>query len=212
MTPESRAGSPEEEIFRDALHRTADALPPLPDLVPDAVREGERRRVRSQGLAVAGTFVAVTAVTLGLALLGPLLRQTPDTEPAAPAPGPSITRPTPAPSPDPDGARNRHADTRHPAHADTDRPSLVPAPGRSLAHLARRASGHARPGPVRHRAVRSVAASQGRPHDGPSWPRHAAAQRTGPRRRDVPAARPPRGPPRGIRRSGPRTARPRPVP
>ncbi|MEW1755915.1 hypothetical protein AB0393_05385 [Streptomyces cyaneofuscatus] len=101
MTPESRAGSPEEEIFRDALHRTADALPPLPDLVPDAVREGERRRVRSRGLAVAGTFVAVTAVTLGLALLGPLLRQTPDTEPAAPAPGPSITRPTPAPSPDP---------------------------------------------------------------------------------------------------------------
>lgn len=101
MTPEPRAGSPEEEIFRDALHRTADALPPLPDLVPDAVREGERRRVRSRGLAVAGTFVAVTAVTLGLALLGPLLRQTPDTEPAAPAPGPSITRPTPAPSPDP---------------------------------------------------------------------------------------------------------------
>ncbi|MGC4905311.1 hypothetical protein ACLQ2J_06275 [Streptomyces cyaneofuscatus] len=101
MTPESRAGSPEEDIFRDALHRTADALPPLPDLVPDAVREGERRRVRSRGLAVAGTFVAVTAVTLGLALLGPLLRQTPDTEPAAPAPGPSITQPTPAPSPDP---------------------------------------------------------------------------------------------------------------
>lgn len=101
MTPESRAGSPEEEIFRDALHRTADALPPLPDLVPDAVREGERRRVRSRGLAVAVTFVAVTAVTLGLALLGPLLRQTPGTEPAAPAPGPSITRPTPAPSPDP---------------------------------------------------------------------------------------------------------------
>ncbi|MFH8373217.1 hypothetical protein ACH4A7_06705 [Streptomyces cyaneofuscatus] len=101
MTPESDAGSPEEEILRDALHRTADALPPLPDLVPDAVREGERRRVRSRGLAVAGTFVAVTAVTLGLSLLGPLLRQTPDTEPAAPAPGPSITRPTPAPSTDP---------------------------------------------------------------------------------------------------------------
>ncbi|MEU0158560.1 hypothetical protein ABZ154_06855 [Streptomyces sp. NPDC006261] len=100
MTPEGRPGSPGEEIFRDALHRAAGALPPLPDLVPDAVREGQRRRARSRGLAVAGTFVAVTAVTLGLSLLGPLLRQTPDTGPAVPPPGPSTTRPTPAPSPD----------------------------------------------------------------------------------------------------------------
>jgi len=99
MTPEPRPGSPEEEIFRDALHRTADALSPPLDLVPDAVREGRLRRARRRGLAVAGAFVAVTAVTLGLALLGPLLRPAPDAEPAAPPPGPSLTRPVPDPSP-----------------------------------------------------------------------------------------------------------------
>ncbi|WP_415958063.1 hypothetical protein [Streptomyces sp. 021-4] len=126
MTPESPAGSPEEEIFRDALQRTADALPPLPDLVPDAVREGERRRVRSRGLAVAGTFVAVTAVTLGLALLGPLVRQTPDTEPAAPAPGPSITRPTPGPSPDP-----TEPVTGMPIPAPSSPPTATPSPSSS---------------------------------------------------------------------------------
>ncbi|MEV6858024.1 hypothetical protein AB0M89_30035 [Streptomyces microflavus] len=110
MTPEPLPGSPEEEIFRDALHRTAGTLAPPLDLVPEAVREGRLRRARSRGLAVAGAFVAVTAVTLGLALLGPLLRPTADTGPAAPAPGPSLTRPvpdpsltrpTPGPSPDP---------------------------------------------------------------------------------------------------------------
>lgn len=101
MTPEPRPGSPEEEIFRDALQRTAGALAPPLDLVPGAVREGRLRRARSRGLAVAGAFVAVTAVTLGLALLGPLLRPAPDTGPAAPAPGPSLTRPVPGPFPDP---------------------------------------------------------------------------------------------------------------
>lgn len=99
MTPEPRPGSPEEEIFRDALHRTAGTLAPPLDLVPEAVREGRLRRARSRGLAVVGAFVAVTAVTLGLALLGPLLRPAPDTGPAAPAPGPSLTRPVPDPSP-----------------------------------------------------------------------------------------------------------------
>lgn len=99
MTPEPRPGSPEEEIFRDALHRTAGTLAPPLDLVPEAVRQGRLRRARSRGLAVAGAFVAVTAVTLGLALLGPLLRPAPDTGPAAPAPGPSLTRPVPDPSP-----------------------------------------------------------------------------------------------------------------
>ncbi|MFC9002024.1 hypothetical protein [Streptomyces microflavus] len=99
MTPEPRPGSPEEEIFRDALHRTAGTLAPPLDLVPEAVREGRLRRARSRGLAVVGAFVAVTAVTLGLALLGPLLRPTADTGPAGPAPGPSLTRPVPDPSP-----------------------------------------------------------------------------------------------------------------
>lgn len=99
MTPEPRPGSPEEEIFRDALHRTAGTLAPPLDLVPEAVRQGRLRRARSRGLAVVGAFVAVTAVTLGLALLGPLLRPAPDTGPAAPAPGPSLTRPVPDPSP-----------------------------------------------------------------------------------------------------------------
>ncbi|NEE46426.1 hypothetical protein G3M55_17620, partial [Streptomyces sp. SID8455] len=79
MTPEPRPGSPEEEIFRDALHRTAGTLAPPLDLVPEAVREGRLRRARSRGLAVVGAFVAVTGVTLGLALLGPLLRPTADT-------------------------------------------------------------------------------------------------------------------------------------
>ncbi|MEW2070282.1 hypothetical protein [Streptomyces sp. NPDC007346] len=71
MTPQPPPGQPglpagpaDEELFRDALHRTAGTLPPLPDLVPDAVREGQSRRSRNRGLAVAGTFVAVTAVTL----------------------------------------------------------------------------------------------------------------------------------------------------
>ncbi|MDT0493999.1 hypothetical protein RM717_26190, partial [Streptomyces griseus] len=91
MKPPPQPRSPEEELFRDALTRTADTLSPLPDLVPDAVREGRRRRARSRGLAVAGAFVAVTSVTLGAALLGPLVRPAPDTDPGAPAPGPSIT-------------------------------------------------------------------------------------------------------------------------
>ncbi|MEU2824451.1 hypothetical protein ABZ763_19750 [Streptomyces bacillaris] len=48
MTAEPQPGHPagpapaDEELFRDALCRTADDLPPLPDLVPDAVREGQR--------------------------------------------------------------------------------------------------------------------------------------------------------------------------
>ncbi|MGA6171596.1 hypothetical protein ACPEIF_15250 [Streptomyces sp. NPDC012600] len=100
MKPPPQPRSPEEELFRDALTRTADTLSPLPDLVPDAVREGRRRRARSRGLAVAGAFVAVTSVTLGVALLGPLVRPAPGTDPGAPAPGPSITRPAPPPSPD----------------------------------------------------------------------------------------------------------------
>ncbi|WP_217223819.1 hypothetical protein [Streptomyces anulatus] len=102
MIPEPHEHLPprthDEELFRDALHRTVGPLSLQPDLVPDAVREGHRRRARSRAFAVAGTFVAVTAVTLGLAVLGPWLLAGPDTGPAAPA-GPSLSLPAATPSP-----------------------------------------------------------------------------------------------------------------
>lgn len=102
MTPEPHEHLPprthDEELFRDALHRTVGPLSLQPDLVPDAVREGHRRRARTRAFAVAGTFVAVTAVTLGLAVLGPWLLAGPDTGPAVPA-GPSLSLPAPTPSP-----------------------------------------------------------------------------------------------------------------
>ncbi|WIY78089.1 hypothetical protein [Streptomyces anulatus] len=101
MIPEPHEHLPprthDEELFRDALHRTVGPLSLQPDLVPDAVREGHRRRARARAFAVAGTFVAVTAVTLGLAVLGPWLLAGPDTGPA----GPSLSLParTSYPSP-----------------------------------------------------------------------------------------------------------------
>lgn len=102
MIPEPHEHLPprthDEELFRDALHRTVGPLSLQPDLVPDAVREGHRRRARTRAFAVAGTFVAVTAVTLGLAALGPWLLAGPDTGPAAPA-GPTLSLPAPTPSP-----------------------------------------------------------------------------------------------------------------
>ncbi|MFI9744588.1 hypothetical protein [Streptomyces sp. NPDC052494] len=56
-------------LLRDALDRTTDGLPPLPDLAPLAVREGRRRRARAR-IAVATTaFGVVTAGALGLTLL-----------------------------------------------------------------------------------------------------------------------------------------------
>lgn len=94
LSPRTR----DEELFRDALHRTAGPLSLQPDLVPDAVREGHRRRARTRAFAVAGTFVAVTAVTLGLAVLGPWLSAGPEADPAAPA-GPSHSSSSLAPSP-----------------------------------------------------------------------------------------------------------------
>ncbi|MGQ4715061.1 hypothetical protein ACUN22_15390 [Streptomyces anulatus] len=104
MIPEPHEHLPprthDEELFRDALHRTVGPLSLQPDLVPDAVREGHRRRARSRAFAVAGTFVAVTAVTLGLAVLGPWLLAGPDTGPAAPA-GPSLSLPAATPTPSP---------------------------------------------------------------------------------------------------------------
>ncbi|MEU4179395.1 hypothetical protein [Streptomyces sp. NPDC026589] len=104
MIPEPHEHLPprshDEELFRDALRRTVDPLSLQPDLVPDAVREGCRRRARTRAFAVAGTFVAVTAVTLGLAVLGPWLLAGPDTGPAAPA-GPSLSLPAATATPSP---------------------------------------------------------------------------------------------------------------
>ncbi|NEB36344.1 hypothetical protein [Streptomyces sp. SID14515] len=96
LSPRAR----DEELFRDALRRTVGPLSLQPDLVADAVREGHRRRARTRAFAVAGTFVAVTAVTLGLAVLGPWLSAGTDPEPAAPA-GPSLSLPAATPTPSP---------------------------------------------------------------------------------------------------------------
>ncbi|WP_097871026.1 hypothetical protein [Streptomyces sp. rh34] len=125
MTPEPHEHLPprthDEELFRDALHRTVGPLSLQPDLVPDAVREGHRRRARTRAFAVAGTFVAVTAVTLGLAVLGPWLSTGPDASPAAPA-GPSVSLPTPTPSPQ-----------RTEPHPDMPSPTSTPVPTESAA-------------------------------------------------------------------------------
>ncbi|MFJ8132908.1 hypothetical protein [Streptomyces hydrogenans] len=56
-------------LLRDAMERTADGLPPLPDLVPLAVREGRGRRGRSRLAAGAAAFAVVTAGAIGLTLL-----------------------------------------------------------------------------------------------------------------------------------------------
>ncbi|MFB6899967.1 hypothetical protein [Streptomyces hydrogenans] len=70
--------------LRDALDRTVEELPPLPDLAPLAVREGRRRRARARFTTAAAAFGVVTAGALGLTLLpgtGPV--------PAMPAAPPS---------------------------------------------------------------------------------------------------------------------------
>ncbi|WP_426365430.1 hypothetical protein [Streptomyces sp. E-08] len=56
-------------LLRDAMERTTDGLPPLPDLAPIAVREGRRRRARSRLAAGTAAFAVVTAGALGLTLL-----------------------------------------------------------------------------------------------------------------------------------------------
>ncbi|MDQ0986228.1 hypothetical protein [Streptomyces sp. V2I9] len=90
----------DEELFRDSLRRTVDPLSLPSDLVPEAVREGYRRRARSRAYTVAGAFVAVTGLTLGLSVLGPRLLPGPDREPASPVvPSLSLPAPTPTPSP-----------------------------------------------------------------------------------------------------------------
>ncbi|WP_282694907.1 hypothetical protein [Streptomyces sp. CC208A] len=57
------------DLLHDAMARTADTLPPLPDLVPSAVREGRRRRARSRLAVGAAAFAVATAGALGLTLL-----------------------------------------------------------------------------------------------------------------------------------------------
>ncbi|MFD4221843.1 hypothetical protein [Streptomyces griseus] len=113
----------DEELFRDALRRTVDPLSLQPDLVADAVREGHRRRARARAFAVAGAFVAVTAVTLGLSVLGPWLSAGPGPEPVTPA-GPSLSLPATTPTPSP-------RRTEHPT--DMPSPTATPVPTESAA-------------------------------------------------------------------------------
>ncbi|MER8035657.1 hypothetical protein [Streptomyces hydrogenans] len=85
--------------LRDALDRTVEELPPLPDLAPLAVREGRRRRARARFATAAGAFGVVTAGALGLTLLpgnGPT--------PAMPAAPPSSPGVSASPSVDPDAS------------------------------------------------------------------------------------------------------------
>ncbi|MEU2547352.1 hypothetical protein ABZ618_18280 [Streptomyces roseolus] len=79
-----------DETFplRDALDRAAGELPPLPDLVPLAVREGRRRRARARFATAAAAFGVVTAGALGLTLLpgsgpAPAMPAAPPSSPAA---------------------------------------------------------------------------------------------------------------------------------
>ncbi|WP_426499623.1 hypothetical protein [Streptomyces sp. D54] len=127
MIPEPHEHLPprthDEELFRDALHRTVGPLSLQPDLVPDAVREGHRRRARARAFAVAGTFVAVTATTLGLAVLGPWLLAGPDAGPAAPA-GPSLSLPAPDPTASPSPQRTE-------PRPDMPSPTSTPVPTES---------------------------------------------------------------------------------
>ncbi|MFF0478362.1 hypothetical protein [Streptomyces sp. NPDC004284] len=59
----------DETMLRRALDRTALELPPLPDLVPVAVRLGRRRRARARLAVAGGVFGTATAAVLGLSLL-----------------------------------------------------------------------------------------------------------------------------------------------
>lgn len=81
-----------DETFplRAALNRAAEELPPLPDLVPLAVREGRRRRARARFATAAAAFGVVTAGALGLTLLpgngpAPAMPAAPPSSPAASA-------------------------------------------------------------------------------------------------------------------------------
>ncbi|WP_019888609.1 hypothetical protein [Streptomyces purpureus] len=118
----------DETIVKSAMDRTTDDLPPLPDLVPLAIRQGRRRVARARLAVVAGSFAVVTATALGLTLLPGTASQVPI--PAAPpSPSPSAYRtpvtlePTPGQQPParvPDAERQRLADFQQRAAALLD--------------------------------------------------------------------------------------------
>ncbi|MGW0785824.1 hypothetical protein [Streptomyces sp. NPDC002913] len=56
-------------LVKDIMRRTADGLGPLPDLVPQAVARGRRRRARTRLALTAGAFGAVTLGVLGAAAM-----------------------------------------------------------------------------------------------------------------------------------------------
>ncbi|MFE1904474.1 hypothetical protein ACFW96_12525 [Streptomyces gardneri] len=58
-------------LLRDAMDRTTDGLPPLPDLAPLAVYEGRRRRARARFAVAAAAFGVLAVGGLGLTALLP---------------------------------------------------------------------------------------------------------------------------------------------
>nr|WP_203602042.1 hypothetical protein [Streptomyces sp. SID9727] len=67
--PGDEPGRDEEELLvRTAMERLTDGAPPLPDLVPGALAEGRRRRVRARA-AIGATAIAI----VGLGVLGSTL-------------------------------------------------------------------------------------------------------------------------------------------
>ncbi|MFE2058627.1 hypothetical protein [Streptomyces sp. NPDC059446] len=56
-------------LVKDVMKRTADGLGPLPDLVPEAVARGRRRRARTRLALTASAFGVVTLGVLGAAVL-----------------------------------------------------------------------------------------------------------------------------------------------
>ncbi|MFJ8976101.1 hypothetical protein [Streptomyces sp. NPDC102282] len=56
-------------LVKDVMKRAADGLGPLPDLVPEAVARGGRRRARTRLALTAGAFGAVALGVLGVAAL-----------------------------------------------------------------------------------------------------------------------------------------------
>ncbi|WP_151771842.1 hypothetical protein [Streptomyces abyssomicinicus] len=72
-------------LVRDLMRRTADELPALPDLTPEAVRLGRRRRTRLRTAAFAGVAGAAAACVAALPLPGPWAGEPGGAAPAAPA-------------------------------------------------------------------------------------------------------------------------------